>query len=56
MEAKARAILAQELSPAVPATDLGRRIHDRFRGLHDIPLELPTRGERIRIPDVGCRS
>ncbi len=51
MEAEARTILHDLLSPSPPARGLGSRIHARFAGLGGADLELPSRSEAPRAAE-----
>ena len=54
MEAEVRDILAREVGLADNLVSLGARIHSRFRGLHDLELELPSRDHPIRAVDFDA--
>lgn len=55
MEAEARAILRDALlGPGAVISPLGTRIRARFAGLGADALELPSRGELPRAPDLGA--
>lgn len=44
MEAEARAILRDAVAaPVETGADLAHRVQQRFAGLHDVELELPSR-------------
>jgi antitoxin FitA len=52
MEAEARAILRSTLVGDAGANGLGSRIHERFSGLGGDKLDLPSRTELPRAPDL----
>lgn len=54
MEETARRILRQTLHESRQTKGLGSRIHQRFRALGGIDLELPARGDLPRGADLDA--
>jgi plasmid stability protein len=50
MEAEARAILRDALTPTVYAEGFGLRVHRRFAAIGGVDLELPARTDIARAP------
>jgi antitoxin FitA len=54
MEAEVRAILRSALDDAPPIAGLGTWIHERFKPLGGVELDLPPRNQPPRAPDFGA--
>lgn len=54
MEAEARTILRESVSPAVPERGFGSRAHARFAEIGAVELELPDRADRPRAAEFDA--